>query len=86
MSQIPRRPPRPDGQPDEPEDFIGSAHMREDGTLELKLSAEGPGNILGEAMFVVAPTDPRYEGVLSHLRPIAPGGYAPVRPFPPGVF
>lgn len=80
------RPPRPDGQPDEPEDYIGSAHMRDDGTLELKLWAEGPGKIIGEALFVVKTDDPKYEGVLAHLGGIGPGGYAPIAPFPPGVF
>lgn len=86
MNQMPKRPPPLDGQPPEPDDFIGSAHMREDGTLELKLRAEGPGDILGEALFVVAPSDPKYQGVVDHLGSIAPGGYAPVRPFPPNVF
>ncbi len=80
-------PTRPDGLPaEEPPEPIGSAHMREDGTVELKLIATAPGAILGEAMFLVKPDDPRYEGVIDHLGGLKPGGYAPVPPFPPGVF
>lgn len=87
MSHTPNIPPRPAGIPeDAQEESVGSAHMRDDGTLELKLWAEGPGETIGEALFIVKPDDPRYAGVVDHLRPIAPGGYAAVKPFPPGVF
>jgi len=87
MSSTNDRPPLLDGMTEEPpEENIGSAHMRDDGVLELKLWAEGPGEVIGEAMFIVEPNDPKYQGVVDHLGGIAPGGYAPVRPFPPGVF
>lgn len=76
-------PPAPPAPPDEP--CVGSAHMREDGTLELRLSTKAPGGILGEAMFIVEPDDPRHQGLVDHLGGISAGGHAPVRPIPPGV-
>ncbi|MBN8472384.1 MULTISPECIES: hypothetical protein [Corallococcus] len=83
-------PPRPPGMPPPPEvpevEPVGSAHMKPDGTLELRMSARGPGAIAGEALFILKPDHPRYAGVLDHLGPIEPGGYARVMPFPPGVF
>ncbi len=86
-SGIPPRPahmpPAPPEQPEQP--YVGSAHMREDGTLELRLRAEAPGEILGEAMFIVKPDDPRHAGLVDHLGGISAGGYAPVRPIPSGV-
>lgn len=60
---------------------IGSAHMRADGTLELRLRAESPGGIRGDAFFTVAPEDPRYPELVDHLGGIEPGAYAPVLPF-----
>ncbi|WP_147451057.1 hypothetical protein [Corallococcus llansteffanensis] len=82
------RPPRPPGMPEEPEPArpVGSAHLRPDGTLELRMRAEGPGAVVGEALFILKPGDARYASVLEHLGPISPGGYAPVLPFPPGAF
>lgn len=87
MSNSSGIPPRPADLPPAPAPApsIGSAHMREDGTVELKLRAEAPGEILGEAMFVIKPDDARYAGIVDHLGGLAPGGYAPVRPFPPGI-
>jgi hypothetical protein len=72
--------------PDEPEavEPVGSAHMRADGTLELKLSAQAPGGILGEAMFIIKPDDPRHPGLVELLGGIEPEGYAAVPPLPPG--
>lgn len=87
MSTTPPIPPRPEGMPDEAQaEPIGTAFMRPDGTLELKLIARAPGDIVGEAMFLVRPDDPRYAGVVAHLGGIQPGAYASVPPFPPGVF
>lgn len=64
---------------------IGSAHMRTDGTLELRLSAEAPGGIRGDAMFIIPPHDPRYADLVVHLGGIQPGGYAAVLPLRPGL-
>ena len=82
------RPPRPPGMPEAPEPSrpVGSAHLRPDGTLELRMRAESAGAVVGEALFILKPGDARYASVLEHLGPIAPGGYAPVLPFPPGTF
>jgi hypothetical protein len=78
-------PPRPDGQPHPPQTYVGGAHMREDGVIELRLRAETESGIVGEAMFIIEPSDPRHEGLVAHLDMIEPGGYAPVRPIPPDV-
>jgi hypothetical protein len=64
---------------------IGSAHMRADGTLELRLRAEAPGGIHGEALFIVSPHDPRYADLVQHLGGIQPGGYAGVAPLRHGL-
>ncbi|MFY9477979.1 MAG: hypothetical protein WAQ08_10030, partial [Aquabacterium sp.] len=72
-------------EPDPAQAPIGSAHMRPDGTLELRLSAEGPGGIRGEAFFTVAPGDPRYPGLVDHLGGIGPGAYAAVPPMTSGL-
>ncbi|WP_147444419.1 MULTISPECIES: hypothetical protein [Corallococcus] len=89
-SKVPPRPPRPPGMPEVPEPKppspVGSAHLRLDGVLELRMGASAPGAIVGQALFIIKPGDARYESVLEHLGPIEPGGYAPVLPFPPGTF
>ena len=72
-------PPRPPGMPKEPEPEpvhpVGSAHLRLDGVLELRMGANAPGAIVGQALFIIKPGDARYESVLEHLGSIAPGGY-----------
>jgi len=78
-------PPLPDGQPSPLPESVGSAHRREDGAIELMLRAEEPDGTVAEALFVVEPSDPRHEGLVAHLDMIQPGGYAMVRPIPPGV-
>ncbi|MCY1032688.1 hypothetical protein OV207_14550 [Corallococcus sp. BB11-1] len=87
MSRVPEKPSRPPGMPEEPEpEPVGSAHLRLDGVLELRMGASARGGIVGEALFIIKPGDARYESVREHLGPMEPGGYAPVLPFPPGTF
>lgn len=66
-------------------DPVGNAHMRADRTLELRLFTEAPGGVVGEAMMIVKPDDPRHAGLVAHLGAIEPGGYASIPPIPPGV-
>lgn len=61
---------------------IGSAYMREDGTLEMSLRAVAADGTIGEAMLVVAPGDARYPSMVKHLGGIKPGEGKPVPPFP----
>jgi hypothetical protein len=67
-------------------DSIGEARMQADGTLELMLRAEGPGGIVGDALFVYPPTHPQYAEVKKHLEavhgPLAPGAAVSVPPWP----
>jgi hypothetical protein len=60
---------------------IGSATMREDGTLVLDLVAREK-DIEGEARFVYPPTHEDYPGVLGHLEGLCPGGSRGVPPWP----
>jgi len=61
---------------------IGSAKMKEDGTLVLMLRAEGPGGIIGDAMKVYKPDDPKYKETLEHIGGLKPGEEKPVPPWP----
>jgi hypothetical protein len=64
---------------------IGEAHMKDDGTLELMLRAEGPG-VVGDALLIYAPDHPQYDEVKRHLEaahgPLAPGRSVSVPPWP----
>ena len=41
--------------------------MTEDGSLELTLRMEGPGELVGDGFAVYAPDDPNYDEVRRHL-------------------
>ena len=62
-------------------DTIGSATMREDGTLVLQLRAV-TGATVGDGYLTYAPTDPNYQAVLDHLGGLEPGQSKPVPPWP----
>ncbi len=61
---------------------IGSATMKEDGTLVLQLRAEGEGGMVGDAYFEYKPDDLRYQETLDHLGGLQPGETKPVPPWP----
>ena len=61
---------------------IGTAEMKADGTIVLRLRAELPGGGSGEGELVYPPTHPEYKKILEHVSPIAPGQTVPVRPWP----
>lgn len=67
---------------------IGTATMREDGTIEMQLRAEaesGYGNgsgIKGDALIKYPPGDPHYAEVLKHLGGLKKGETKPVPPWP----
>jgi hypothetical protein len=63
-------------------DSIGSAKMKEDGTIVLQLRAEGPGGIVGDALVMYRPDDPKYKETLDHLGGLKPGEEKPVPPWP----
>ena len=52
---------------------VGTATMREDGTIVLDLRAESPQGDIGPALFEYAPSDPDYQSVLAHLGGLKPG-------------
>ena len=60
---------------------IGSATMKEDGTIVLQLRAEGPG-ALGDSMLIYPPNDPDYAKILQHIGPMRPGETKNVAPWP----
>jgi hypothetical protein len=65
---------------------IGEAHMKDDGTLELMLRAEGPPGVVGDALLVFGPQHPQYHDVKRHLEaahgPLTPGRSVSVPPWP----
>lgn len=68
--------------PSEPlPDSIGSARMKEDGTLVLHLRAQ-TGDAVGQGYFEYAPDHAEYASIREHVGPIAPGEERPVPPFP----
>jgi len=67
---------------DAPTQTIGSATMRNDGTIVLQLRAEGEGHLTGDSLHEYFPGDPNYEYVLRHIGPISPGESVFVKPFP----
>jgi hypothetical protein len=61
---------------------IGSAKMKDDGTLVLMLRAEGAGGLVGDALITYKPDDPKYKKTLEHLGGLKPGEEKPVPPWP----
>ena len=61
---------------------IGSATMKEDGTIVLQLRAEGPGGVRGDALITYKRGDKRHGKVLEHLGGLEPGQTKPVPPWP----
>lgn len=65
-----------------PQASIGSATMERDGTLVFMLRAEGPGGLVGDAMFRYPTNHPQYQKMLEHVGGLKPGESKPVPPFP----
>jgi len=61
---------------------IGTAEMKADGTIVLRLRAELPGGGSGEGQLVYPPTHSEYKKILEHVSPIARGQTVLVRPWP----
>lgn len=62
---------------------IGTATMKDDGTIIMMLRAEDPsGGAMGDAMFIYKPDDPKYQEILKHLGGLKPGETKPVPPWP----
>jgi hypothetical protein len=59
---------------------IGAATMAKDGTITLRLRAEGPG-MTGDGMLIYKPGDARYGEVERHIGGIKPGQTKPVPPW-----
>jgi hypothetical protein len=61
---------------------IGSATMKQDGTIVLELRAIGPGGERGDGLLTYPPDHPAYKEVLDHLGGLKPGESKPVPPWP----
>jgi hypothetical protein len=46
---------------------IGSAHLTQDGLLEVMLRAEGEGGMVGHAFFVYKKGTPKYAEMMKHI-------------------
>ena len=67
---------------DKPE-FIGTASMWPDGTIQLQLRAEDGSGTVGDALLTYPKNHPQYQMILDHLGGLRPGEQKPVKPFPP---
>ena len=65
----------------QPEENIGMATGREDGTLEVMLVARTEDGLRGEAMVVLEKDDPRYQVMVDHLGGINAGESKLIPPF-----
>ncbi len=63
------------------QEYIGTALMYEDGTIELKLIASTPAGGIGDALLVYPREHKDYETILAHIGSIKPGEEKNVRPF-----
>jgi hypothetical protein len=70
------------GEPKSEPATIGTAEMKADGTIVLRLRADLPGGGSGEGELVYLPTHPEYKQILEHVSPITPGQTVLVRPWP----
>lgn len=61
---------------------IGSATMKDDGTIVMQLRAEGPGGIRGDALFTYKKGHKQYDEIIKHLGGLEPGQTKPVPPWP----
>ena len=61
---------------------IGTATMKADGTIVLRLSAHGPGGIVGDGLLEYAPGNPKYKSIAGHVGPLKPGETVAVCPWP----
>ncbi len=68
--------------PEKAPESIGSATMKQDGTIVLTLRASGPGGAVGDAQVVYPKTHAEYGNILKHLGGLKPGETKPVPPFP----
>jgi hypothetical protein len=62
-------------------EYIGSARMRDDGTLELNLRYESDDGVVGHGFELLPPDHPLYKERLRHIGPIKPGQEVGIRPF-----
>jgi hypothetical protein len=67
---------------DRPE-FIGTASMLPDGTIQLQLRAVNGSGAMGDALMTYPKDHPEYQMILDHIDGLTPGEHKPVKPFPP---
>ena len=60
---------------------IGVATMTPDGTITLRLRAEGEGGKIGEGNLTYRRGNPQYDEVLQHIGGLKPGETKPVPPW-----
>lgn len=60
---------------------IGVCWMEDDGTIRMRLRAEGPGGLVGHAMMEYPPDHREYAEILEHVGPLKPGEHKSVPPW-----
>ncbi|HEY3451045.1 MAG TPA: hypothetical protein VGK67_32105 [Myxococcales bacterium] len=76
-----KAPEKAPAKPEKAPESIGSATMKEDGTIVMMLRATG-GGAVGDAMLTYPKSHPEYANILKHLGGLKPGETKPVPPFP----
>jgi hypothetical protein len=64
-------------------EFIGTASMWPDGTIQLQLRAVSDSGAMGDALLTYHKDHPEYRMILDHIDGLRPGEQKPVKPFPP---
>jgi hypothetical protein len=64
-------------------DFIGTASMWPDGTIQLQLRAADGSGSMGDALLTYPKNHLEYQMILDHLDGLRPGEQKPIKPFPP---
>lgn len=68
--------------PDSPEDSIGVCWLEADGTIVLKLKANGPGGVVGQGILRYSKEHSQYQDILDHIGPLKSGDIKAVAPWP----
>jgi hypothetical protein len=64
-------------------EFIGTASMLPDGTIQLQLRAVNSSGTMGDALLTYPKDHPEYQSILDHIDGLRPGEQKSVKPFPP---
>ena len=59
-------------------EYIGLCWMEKDGTIKMRLSAQGPDGIVGHSLLEYPPDHANYQEILKRVGPLKPGQFCSV--------